>query len=431
MILRRSLPHPFVFLLAGALGWNSLAAAPAATSTETIAKPSVKVIRFEDLKPDDARLTTCWDGVGIDGEQRVYIALSDQSDKHPFDTIIFRYDTRTGGRERLATLREISRNDGNLLPGETIAKTHVGFHEHDGKFYFSSHDYHQYEGAIDLAKRRGGHIYSYDLTTGTFSDLSKGDAGGISVAQQGIIGLSVMPKQNKLAGITFPFGDIVIHDLKSGTTRFYQGVDRHRKRGKPSRQIFSTDSGKVYFSYYDSRPAPMYVFDLATEKITETPYRYNFGMIYGALRTKDGQRIYLVDTFGTLYVFHTADERLEQLGSLLPPDQIEAGITVRTCYAMALSSDESRLYTFPSRLSVAPALRVYEYEVASGKRRQVADFTAEINGSSGTVGGEDRNGRITGAGVIDDQGRMYFGYHESGDDGRNGALLQVSLPTPR
>ena len=37
---------------------------------------------------------------------------------------------------------------------------------------------------------------------------------------------------------------------------------------------------------------------------------------------------------------------------------------------------------------------------------------------------------VTGSGVYDAEGRMYFGYHESGDDGRNGALLQVTLPSP-
>jgi hypothetical protein len=392
------------------------------------ATPSIRIIRFEDLKPVDARLTTCWDALGIDASQRVYIAFSDQSEQHPYDTLLFRYDTRSEQRELLGTLRQISEAEGNLLPGETIAKIHVPFQEHAGKFYFSSHDYHSYKGATDLAKRRGGHFYSYDLTTGKFEDLSKSDAGGVSVAQQGIIGLTVLPKQNALAGFTFPFGDILIYDLEKRRTTFFQGVAEHRPSGKPTRQIFATDRGRVFFTYYDRRKAPLYVFDLATGKTATTPYQFHFGMLYGALPTRDGSKLYLVDLFGNLYAFHTREERLEELGSLLPPEQIAAGLKVETCYALGLSSDEKRLYTFPSRLSEAPALRLYELELATGARRQVADFTAELNGSSkGTRA--DRNGRITGSGVHDENGRMYFGYHESGDDGRNGALLQVTLPS--
>lgn len=403
----------------------ALAGAPAPASP----LPSIRIIRFEDLKPRDARLTTCWDAVGIDASQRVYVAFSDQSEQHPNDTLLFRYDTRSGQRELLGTLRQISEAEGNLLPGETIAKIHVPFQEYAGKFYFSSHDYHSYKGAADLAKRRGGHFYSYDLATGKFEDLSKSDAGGVSVAQQGIIGLTVLPKQKALAGFTFPFGDILIYDLEKRRTTFFQGVAEHRLSGKPTRQIFATDRGRIFFTYYDRRESPLYVFDLTTGKTEKTPYRVHFGMLYGAVPTRDHSKLYLVDLFGHLYAFHTREEHLEELGSLLPPEQVAAGVKVETCYALVLSPDEKKLYTFPSRLSEAPALRLYELDLITGARRQVADFTTELNGSS-TGTKADRNGRITGSGVYDGEGRMYFGYHESGDDGRNGSLLQVTLPAP-
>src|SRR5690606_31802025 len=51
-----------------------------------VAAPSLRIVRFNDLKPDQARITTCWDALGIDHEQRVYIAFSDQSELHPYDT---------------------------------------------------------------------------------------------------------------------------------------------------------------------------------------------------------------------------------------------------------------------------------------------------------------------------------------------------------
>jgi hypothetical protein len=82
----------------------------------------------------------------------------------------------------------VSRTEGNLAQGETIAKVHVPFYDYGGKFYFSSHDYHSYDGPQDLEKRRGGHFYSYDRKNGKFEDLSKTDKNGVSVAQQESLG---------------------------------------------------------------------------------------------------------------------------------------------------------------------------------------------------------------------------------------------------
>lgn len=389
------------------------------------AAPSVRIVRFNDLKPDQARITTCWDALGIDHEQRVYIAFSDQSEQHPYDTLLFRYDTRSEQRELLGTLRQISAAAGNLLEGETIAKIHVPFIEHAGKFYFSSHDYHRFEGLEDLAKRRGGHIYSYDLATGKFDDLSRTDPSGVSVAQQGIIGLTVVPQQNLLVGLTYPFGDLLTYNLETGLTRFHQGVDAHRPGRRPTRHIWTSRKGRVFFSYYDEKPSPIYAFDPQTGEIEKRPERLHIGMTYGAHTTRDGSKIFLVDSWGYLYVFHSDEERLEELGTLLPPEQVAAGLEVTTSFALVLSHDEKTLYTFPSRLTEAPALRMYAMDLETGRKWQVADFTTELNGSS-PGSREDRHGRVTG-GVMDDQGRMYFGYHESGDDGRNGVMLQVTL----
>ncbi len=88
----------------------------------------VRFIPFEDLKPDGARLTVCWAGIGIDHNQRVYFAASDENDSRPDDTVIFRYDTKTETRQLLGTLRGISeaqkpgpprehRQDSRLLHG--------------------------------------------------------------------------------------------------------------------------------------------------------------------------------------------------------------------------------------------------------------------------------------------------------------------------
>ncbi|HEY0944950.1 MAG TPA: hypothetical protein VGD81_06765 [Opitutaceae bacterium] len=405
-------------------------AKPAAGAAAATGEASIQLIRFGDLKPEGTKLTTCWDALGIDDRQRVYVAFSDQNDQAPDDTVIFRYDSRSGARELLGTLRQVSRSEGNLREGETIAKSHVPFREYNGKLYFASHDYHSYKDRKNILTRRGGHFYAFDLATDTFEDLSKSDPDGVSVQHQGIIGLAVLPQHGRLVGFTFPFGDLLTYDLERRRATYYEGVAEHRESGKPSRQIIGTSKGKVYFSYYDRRSAPIYVFDVDTGEIRKTENHYRFGMVYGALPTRDGRKVYVVDLFGNLYAFHVDREWLEELGSLLPPEQVEKGVEVTICYAVALSRDEKKLYTFPSTFGSGPALRLYEHDLETGRKRQVADFAPVLDGSTTGKGAGDRKGRISG-GVVDEQGRMYFGYHEGGDEGRNAVLLQVSLTEKR
>ena len=183
----------------------------------------------------------------------------------------------------------------------------------------------------------------------------------------------------------------------------------------------------MYFSYYDTREAPVYEFDSHTGAIRETENRYHFGMVYGGLRTRDRSKVYLVDLFGNLYVFHVARAKVEDLGTILPRDQAEAGVEVKVCYSITLSPDEKKLYTFPSQLDGATGLKLYEHDLTTGQNRQVADFYPVLNGSVTGRKNADAHGRITGSGVVDEQGRLYFGYHEGGDEGRGVALLQVSL----
>ena len=179
------------------------------------AEYKVRFISFDDIKPSGSNLTVCWGGLGIDRQQRVYFAVSDQNDVNPDDTVIFRYNTKTQDRQLLGTLRGISAAAGNLGLEESIGKVHVAIMEYKGKMYFSSHDYHDIKPDYsDMYQRRGGHFYAFDLKTETFEDLSATDNHGVSVPYQGIIAMGILRQHDKLAGFTFPYGDVLIYDLK-------------------------------------------------------------------------------------------------------------------------------------------------------------------------------------------------------------------------
>jgi hypothetical protein len=184
--------------------------------------------------------------------------------------------------------------------------------------------------------------------------------------------------------------------------------------------------------------------DLRTGQITRTS-RANIlrnGFISGKAATRDRRVVYLVGLTGNLYSFHLDDERLEDLGSLLPAEDIARGGTVTNVHGLVLSRDEKKLYTMPSRVdnepafvqygmrfltrlsprlknhlkkvrlrflqgSAAKAVRkadsgagLYEYDIESGRRTLLARFPSIIKGAW-----------ITGSGVTDEQGHLYFCYH--------------------
>jgi outer membrane protein assembly factor BamB len=373
--------------------------------------PQFRVISFDDLKPAGARVAECWQGIGIDRRQRVYLGVSDRGGANPDDAIIFRYDSNTGGREFLSTLRTISTAEGNAHPGETFAKIHTGFYEHDGKMYFASHDFH---GLDDPMNHRGGHFYSLDLETDHFEDLSKSDPGGVSIAHQGIIAMDVLTSLNKLVGMTFMSlerGDILLYDLGTRRTTVYPTPDV--PHFNISRKIIGGRNGKAYFSY-DAENFWLLRLDPATGMIERTP-RQNIlrrGFLHGMAKTRDEQTVYVVDLAGHLYQFDVAGEVLTDLGSLMPPsDPREVGEIA----TLALSSDETKLYTLPywfERREGPAAL--FEYDLVTGERRRLADAPEDLWA-----------GEFSGSGVTDSEGRVYFCWHDyaSGDRAR---LLQIN-----
>jgi hypothetical protein len=381
-----------------------------------------RLIPFEDLKPEGARITVCWAGIGIDHNQRVYFAASDQNDKRPDDTVIFRYDTRTDSRQLLGTLRGISQAQGNLEPDESIGKIHVSFMEHRGKMYFSSHDYHDIKSDYsDIYDHRGGHFYAFDLKKETFQDLSLTDNYGVSVPYQGIIAMDILRSHNKLAGFTFPMGDLLIYDLRSRKTTFYPGVPEYRMRNV-AREIWATSKGKVYFTYAEP-DFWIWELDIKTGVIRRTEQRniVSHGFLHGMVATNDGKTVYLTDNDGHLFAFDTKRESLRDLGLLLPDDEIADGREIEFVNGLALSKDERRLYSLPCQFEGGGSPALYEYDTKTGAKRCLARFP--------TLDG----GTVTGNGVIDDSGRLYYGYHvydtDSADEPRV-QLLQVIPSDP-
>ena len=351
---------------------------------------------MKDVTPPGLGLSCFWHGIGMGPGGKVYVGISTGAHLRgePGDVLIFEYDTASEERRFLAGVREILRGEGNLAPGESVAKVHSDLLEHDGKLYFSTHDWSLVDAVSD---HRGGHFLSFDPATGRFRDLSKSQRLGVSVAGEGIIAMNVLRERQELVGWTIPFGNVVIHGLTTARTTVYAGGLDPADVRNVARVVLATANGDV-FAAYEHDPAVagsdrLLKLSRETGRLLPTGERFSStGRFEGLAETSDGRTVYLADWDGDLYAFEVERERLEPLGSLLPTHREGA---VGELFNLALSPDDRKLFTVPYSMRHGEgAYHLYEYDVATGTRADVEDLSPLLEGCT-----------PTGNGVFDDRGR--------------------------
>jgi hypothetical protein len=385
----------------------------------------MRLISFEQVRPAGRPLDRFWHGLGMDAQRRVYVAIGTGEEMHgrPGDVLIFRYDTRLGTKEYLSSVREVLAQEGNLGPNEhwprdeSVAKVHSDIFELDGRMYFSTHDWHVFDS---ISAHRGGHFIEYDPAADRFTDLSKNLPLGVSVVGEGIIAMNVLEGQKKLVGWTFPFGSVLVHDLGTGRTTRYPGAELDSGWVNVSRVVITTQSGGVFASYERDPRVPesqvLYKLDWANERLEPTGIQLTgSGWFEGRAETADGRTIYLADRRGYLFAFDTEEEKMRDLGPVLPPHRVAAGERVRSLHNLALSPDETKLFTIPRGTRGGTlGYHLLEHDLVTGETTDLGDFGRLLKGST-----------PTGNGVFDEQGRYYLSYY-FGKKNRSG-ILQVDV----
>lgn len=187
---------------------------------------------------------------------KIYYVLSSQE----IDTggQMYVYDPETDKTEFLADLTDIcSEKDMKAI---AQGKSHVRFYESKGKLYFATHiGYYEMIGGMELMPETvpdgfklypGGHIVSYDLTTGKFEDLALAPDG------EGIITLEMDTERGQIYGITWAKGYFFHYDLNTGEMKNLGKVSANGEAGIPGkdyrticRSMFVDHrDGAVYFS---------------------------------------------------------------------------------------------------------------------------------------------------------------------------------------
>lgn len=393
---------------------------------EVLQARPVNLITFSDVKPAGETLNRVWHGIGMDHDQKIYVAIGNGKEKRgvPGDVLIFAYDTKSGRKQFLKSVRQILREEENLGPNqhwpdeEGVAKVHSDIFEYNGKMYFSTHDHHS---SKSIEKHRGGHFISYDLATGKFTDLSKSDPKGVSVVNEGIIAMNILPQEHKLVGWTFPLGHVLLYDLLTGkTTKYGRGLAENQ-RSNVARVVITTKKGDV-FAAYTGRNVPKYLFKLDRKlgRLKPTTNRFYQGFFEGLAATSDGNTVYLADLNGQLYSLDVNTEQLKALGSILPPENVARGESVSRLMNLTLSRDERKLFTIPRKMTQGEgAYHLYEYDIESGEKKDIGDLSSVLKRSS-----------PTGNGVMDEKGFMYISFDKVGTGAtgnRHAGIVQVDV----
>ena len=356
-------------------------------------------IAFDDIAPAGLKLEQCWDALGMDRQERVYIGFTSKRADGREDFAVFRYDPSTGERRFLGTFMEASQAAGNLKPGEQIPKGHTHLIEIDGRMYMASQGFHDLKESLEtLPSYRGSHLYAYDIARGNLEDMSRSLPGGVVTTHQGLIALAHAAGSDLLVGLAHPSSNIVLFDYKHDRVRQIVGGIPWRLGNPLSREVVATKTGKIYTYRGTEEPAQrgevhhIWAYDLKTNVMAETAYTATGGFWNGQTATRDGKTIYLATVNGELYRLDVETGAFAHLGPFLPRDEVAAGERVDQLYGITLSADEKRIYGIPRR-SRSRGSNLYAYEIASGTVTRVGALEPAV---------------YAGSDMHDSRGNLYF-----------------------
>jgi hypothetical protein len=367
--------------------------ATAGLESATAAGHSIQYVSFDDIAPSYLKLTQSWNSMGMDDQDRVYIVWTSTRTDGREDSALFRYTHRTGKREFLGTYIDVATAQKNLQAGEQIPKGHTRILQIGRKMYMASMGFHDFKGAIDtLLKYRGAHLFSYDLDTGAFDDVSRKLPGGVLIKNQGIVALNYSPEHKMLVGLSHPLGDLVLFDLARGAVKKVVHGIPWKLNHVVSREIVVTRKGKVYTYRGSEDPAlrenknEVWVYDLAIGKMSRTGHLLKGGFWNGQAQTARRDKIFLSTVSGELYVLDVAKGSFTALGQFIDPVDYRAvqKYRVQYLYGISLTTAGDAVVGLPiisptagSKAAATPT-RLTSYNIAHKRFTKQIDATATV-----------------------------------------------------
>ena len=355
----------------------------------------VRVVRFNDVKPANVKLSMTFEGIGLDPQERVYAYLCGTATTP--DCHLVRWDPQTGEKQYLGSLGAAAARAGNLGPNqhwpkrEFIVKGHTHVWHLDGKMWMGTMNAHDYQ---DMSVIRGGHLMAYDLATGVITDHSQWQPKGVFKDRGGFYAIPVYPPKNVVVGIGVPNStgcEIIVYNPRTRATKRVRGLPAGSDNGQlAGRDAAVTPDGKVLYQCGPAGTA-FGLYDINTGENRATSFRAQKVLTSGIQITSDGSKAYVTD-LKNIYEFNlqTGTQR-----TLTPLDPTGA---VRQTSAAVLSRDEQKLYYVINQSTADGGAWIedlYEYTIATRTRIKLRNLKdaigpAKVSSSHSTAS----NGRI-------------------------------------
>jgi hypothetical protein len=197
-----------------------------------------------------------YNAISCASDGKIYYVLSSESIEKGGQ--FYRYDPTNDQIKFIADLTEAcGEKDLRAVPQ---GKSHVRFYEKNGKLYFSTHvGYYQLIDGMDrlpenpphgYKKYPGGHLLSYDLSSGNIEDLA------IVPDGEGMVSMTMDTQRGQIYGITWPTGKFIHYEVGKNQLRQYDPMSGQGEAGIPGEDFRSLcrsllvdpRDGSVYFS---------------------------------------------------------------------------------------------------------------------------------------------------------------------------------------
>jgi len=367
--------------------------------------PFVEYINFSSVKPTGITLEYCWNALGVDSSNNIYVVFGGPYNKVE-SGYMFKYNADTKNKEYLGSFIDILKANDNYEDNESVPKGHTELPFYKGIVYFGTQPFHDLWGGTvyDLENYRGSHLIAYDTLSQEVKDLSKNKAGGVFQDYQGIMGLQAMPDSDYIVCFSHPRGDLLLYNPgPDSVVRIVPGPVQNFGLHVP--RCIVVYKTKVFYAmgWMDS---DLYVYDLSDNTLIKTNQKTTGGFWNGKAQTSDGRHVYLMTALGNLYHLDAETNHVEFLSNVFVGDEFEDAGAPYNQYCLSMSVDQSCLYFIPTRTqpgSMASAGYLYKY-----------DLTTNIQKMVGWVG----NGTYTGNNIHDREGNLYFAWHNNSIDGK-------------
>jgi hypothetical protein len=391
-----------------------------------------------------APLRVTWNSTGMDPFGNMYVVYCDEKgsvvkDKNTTgndysDCAFIKFDTKTEKFEIIASLVDVLKAENNWKDNEFVEKGHTPLPYLNGKIYMGTMEFHSIEGKREdvlkkLKQYRGSHLLSYDVKTGEIKDVTKNMPGGILFPQQGMIACDALPEYNLIVCMSTPKGDIALYNtITEKVDTIIPGPDSELGN-VIYRKIVTTPNGKAYFGFrgFKNGEGHLYVLDINTNKVSRLHDLPRIGF-RGYVNTSDRKHFYAISEFGEIISIDPFNDDVKVIGNILPEAEYAKYAkddNLATLTGMVLSPDDKKLFAIPTikqevslenskgkvkkngkKYLGLKALGVYEFDIETKTSQKVYDFSE--NSSTETEKAGLEIGRISGSGLMDSKGRIYF-----------------------